>query len=70
MKITVDEVEGKGVGENNDKNIQLRLSGEDIKFFATEYSVNFFLDEKTADELSFKIGSVLQEIERKKTEVK
>ena len=66
MKITVDEVEGKGVGENNDKNIQIRISGEDIKFIATEYSLSIFIDEKEGDKLAFEINCILQEIERKK----
>ncbi len=70
MKITIDQIEEKGVGENNDKNIQIRISGEDIKFIATEYSLSVFIDEDEADKLSFQIGSVLQEIERRKTEGK
>jgi len=65
MKLDVDSLD-IGVGQNNDKNIQIRLSGEDIKFIATEYSVSIFIDEDLADRLAFHIGAVLQDIKLKK----
>ena len=65
-RLIVDAIEGKGVGLNNDKKIQIRLSGDDIKFIATEYSLSIFIDEDLADKLAFQIQSLLQEIEIKK----
>ncbi len=64
MKLNVDSLD-IGVGQSNDKNIQIRFSGEDIKFIATEYSLSIFIDEDLADKLSFQISSLLQDIERK-----
>ena len=65
-KITVDEVEGGGIGINRDKDIQIRLSGENIKFLATEYSISIFVSEDEGDKLAFHINSLLQERNRKK----
>ncbi len=64
MKLNVDSLD-IGVGQSNDKNIQIRFSGEDIKFIGTEYSLSIFIDEDLADKLSFQISSLLQDIERK-----
>mgnify|MGYP001564363646 CR=1 FL=1 len=60
-RLIVDAIEGKGVGQNNDKNIQIRISGEDIKFIATEYSVSIFLNEDEADKIAFHLSTILQD---------
>ena len=65
MQISVDLLE-HGVGLKRNQNIQIRLSGDDIKFIATEYSLSIFIDEDLADKLAFQIQSLLQEIEIKK----
>lgn len=61
MKIQIDEVEGE-----KDKNIAIRLSGEDIKFLASEYSCSIYVDEDMADSICFHLGSILQDRERRK----
>lgn len=63
MKYRVDEVEN-----TSDKNIIIRISGEDISFTATNYGVSIYLDEKTADSIAFNIQTILQDRERKKSE--
>jgi hypothetical protein len=65
MKLIVDDLE-KGVGINNNQDIQIRLSGDDIKFVVTEYSVAIFIDEKTADSIAFHIQSIIQDRARQK----
>lgn len=60
MKIIVDEVDFE-----NDKNICIRFSGEDIKFIVTEYSVAVYINNEIADSLQFHLGSILQDRERK-----
>lgn len=65
MKLIVDDLE-KGVGINNNQDIQIRLSGDDIKFVVTEYSVSLFIDEDCADSLQFHLSTILQNRERKK----
>jgi len=59
MKILVDEVRGE------DK-ILVRLSGEDIKFIVSEYSLSFYLDDDLADKLAFQLGAVLQDRQQRK----
>ena len=56
MKLKVDEVEGE-----KDKNIAIRVSGEDIKFIASEYSCSVYIDEKNAESLAFHIQSIIQD---------
>jgi hypothetical protein len=65
MKYSVEDLE-KGVGKDNLQNIQIRLSGDDIKFVVTEYSVSLFIDENTADSLQFHISTIIQDRERRK----
>ena len=60
MKLSVDDLE-EGVGIERDKTIQIRLSGEDIKFVATEYSMSFFIDEDCADRIAFQLQTILQD---------
>ena len=60
MKLLVTEIE-EGVGQKKDKTIQIRLSGDDIKFVATEYSISLFVDEDLADKISFHLQNILQD---------
>ena len=62
MKFNVDLLE-HGVGFKQNQNIQIRLSGEDIKFIATEYSLSVFIDKDTAGKIAFQINSLLQDAE-------
>ena len=62
MKFNVDLLE-HGVGLKQNQNIQIRLSGEDIKFIATEYSLSMFIDEDTAGNIASQINSLLQDVE-------
>ena len=48
------------------KNILVRLSGEDISFITMQGSLSFYLDEKTADSLSFHLGTILMDREHRK----
>lgn len=66
MKLLVDEVEGVGI--TGDKNICVRLSGEDIKFVATEYSISLFVDEDIADKIAFQINAIIEDRSRRYAE--
>lgn len=61
MKLRVDEIENEP-----DKNICIRLSGEDISFTATNYSVSVYIDEDCADKIAFQLQSILQDREQRK----
>ena len=61
MKYSVDEVIG-----DKDKNIAIRLSGEDIVFQASNYSLSVYLDKETADKIAFQIQSLLQDMDYRK----
>ncbi len=61
MKLIIDEVEGE-----KDKNILIRLSGEDIKFLVSEYSCSVYINEDMADSLVFHLGTILQDRERQR----
>ena len=62
MKFNVDLLE-HGVGFKQNQNIQIRVSGEDTKFIATEYSLSVFIDQDTASKIAFQINSLLQDKE-------
>ena len=66
MSLSISEVEGQGVGNKGDKDIQIRFSGEDIKFVATEYSIAIYINEDEADKISFQLSSLLQDREIRK----
>ena len=51
-------------------NICIRITGEDTKFSASENTIVINLDADEADSLAFKIGSLLQDLEMRKTEKK
>ena len=70
MSLTISEVEGQGVGAKHDKDIQLRFSGEDIKFVATEYSISIYINDDEADKISFQLSSLLQDREIRNKELK
>ncbi len=61
MKFNVDLLE-HGAGLKGNQKIQIRLSGEDIKFIATEYSLSVFIDEEIAGKIASQINSLLQEV--------
>lgn len=56
MKIIVDNNE-------LENNIMVRLSGEDLRFNASPYSICLFLDDKAAQDIAFKIEAMLQDKE-------
>lgn len=60
MKYSVDEVK-----EEKDKNIVIRLKGEDISFIASPNSVSIYLDEKVADSISWHIQTILEDRKRR-----
>jgi len=45
----------------SDKNIAIRISGEDLSFVATQYSVDVYINEKVADSIAFHIQSIIQD---------
>lgn len=59
MKYSVDEVKNEP-----DKNIVIKLKGEDISFIATSYSVSIYIDEKTADSIAFHLQAILEDRKR------
>lgn len=61
MKYQVDEIEGEKLNP-----IVIRLYGEDINYIAMNGKLDVYLDEKTADSISFHIQSILQDRERRK----
>lgn len=61
MKYQVDEVEGEKLNP-----IVIRLYGEDINYIAMNGKLDVYLDERTADSISFHIQSILQDRERRK----
>ena len=61
MTYQVEEVEHK-----KERNIVIRLKGEDVSFQASAYGVSVYLDEKTAGSIWFHLGVILQEREKKK----
>ena len=65
MHLKIEDLE-IGVGEKKDKNIQIKISGGDIKFVATEYSVSLFLDEEIADKLAIQLSFLLEDRRRRK----
>jgi hypothetical protein len=54
------------VPNEKDKNIVIRLRGEDVSFQASAYGVSVYLDEKTADSIAFHIQSIIQDRARQK----
>ena len=62
MKIKLNLLE-HGVGLKGNQKIQIILSGDDIKFVATEYSLSVFIDEGIAGKIASQINSLLQEME-------
>ncbi len=58
---SVEEVEGEP-----NKNIAIRLAGEDISFQASGWSVSIYISEDIADKIAFQIQSILQDRERRK----
>ena len=66
MKIIVDEVFKSTDELEKKKNILVRLSGNDIKFIATEYSLSFYLDNNLADKLAFQLTAILEDRYRRK----
>ena len=65
MKLDVYEVE-----HEKDKPIAIRFKGEDLSYLIVNGTITIYLDADFSDKLAFQIGSILQEIERKKTEIK
>lgn len=59
--IKIDEVP-----EWKEDNICIRVSGSDVKFQASNYSICLFIDEKEADQIAFQLGSILQDRDRVK----
>ena len=59
MTYQVEEVE-----HERDKNIVIRLKGEDASFQASAYGVSIYLDEKTADSISFHINTIIADRQR------
>ena len=56
MQYKVEEVEGE-----KDRNIVIRLIGNDVSFVATRGGVDIYIDEKTADSIAFHIQSIIQD---------
>lgn len=61
VNLIVDEIV-----TNDDKNIAIRLSGEDLAFQASTYSLSLYIDENLADKISFQLQTILQDRERTK----
>ena len=61
MKLSIDEVLPSDINNLKDKNIAIRLSGEDISFQANEYSVSVYITEEQADKISYKLQEILKD---------
>ena len=61
MKLSIDEVLFSDINDLADKNIAIRLSGEDISFQANEYSVSVYITEEQADKISYKLQEILKD---------
>ena len=61
MKLSIDEVLPTDINDSEDKNIAIRLSGEDISFQASGYSVNIYITEEQADKISYKLQEILKD---------
>lgn len=60
---SVEEVEGEA-----DKNIVIRLRGDDITFNATGYSLYVYLNEDIADKIAFQINAIIEDRSRRYAE--
>ena len=61
MKLSIDEVLPTDINDSEDKNIAIRLSGEDISFQASGYSVHIYITEEQADKISYKLQEILKD---------
>ena len=61
MKLSIDEVLFSDINDLADKNIAIRLSGEDISFQASGYSVSVYITEEQADKISYKLQEILKD---------
>lgn len=61
MTYQVEEVE-----HEKERNIVIRLKGEDASFQASAYGVSIYLTEDVADKISFQINCIIQDRDRRK----
>ena len=61
MKLSVDEVSLSNINDIEEKNIAIRLRGEDISFQASGYAVTIYINEDMADKISFNLSTILQD---------
>jgi hypothetical protein len=59
MKYSVDEVK-----EEKDKNIVIRLSGDDLSYLVQNGKLSIYLDEKIADSIAWHIQTILEDRKR------
>ncbi len=50
-------------------NICIRVSGLDLKFQASNYSLSLFIDEDEADKIAFQLNAILQDRDITKKEL-
>lgn len=62
---SVDEVPNE-----SDKNIVIRLRGENISYMAQNGTLSIYLNEKTADSIAFHIQAIIEDRSRRYTEKK
>ncbi len=61
MKLSIDEVPLSDINDLEEKNITIRLSGEDISFQASGYAIGIYITEGQADKIVYDLGCILKD---------
>ncbi len=59
-------IEISEIPEWDKENICIKVSGLDLKFQASNYSLSLFIDEDEADKIAFQLNAILQDRDIKK----